>query len=378
MFRKLVVWVLALSMLLGLAVSVGAAEGEIRIGVYEPMTGSQAAGGQMTWEGITLANELRPTVLGKPVKLILVDNKSDKVESANAVARLIQQEKVSVIIGSYGSSNSMAGGEVAEKAKIPVIGCSPTNPLVTQGKKYYIRVCFIDPFQGEVMAKYAYENLGARKAAIIQDVAQDYSVGLANYFRQAFIKLTGNEKSIVAFTSYQTGDQDFTAQLTYVLSKKPDVIFCPAYYSEAALLAKQSREMGSKVPILGGDTWEAPELIEIGGKAVEGLAFSTHYSAQAATRPVAKKFVEAYRKKYGKEPNTFAALGFDCYNVALDAIEKAGAADPEAINKQLHALKNYEGVTGIITIDENGNARKSAVILQVKNGKFEYLTTVEP
>lgn len=355
-----------------------AAANEIKLGVYEPMTGSQAAGGQMTWEGIQLANQLRPKALGKDIKLVLVDNKSDKVEASNAVSRLIDQEKVVAIIGSYGSSNSIAGGAVAEKAKIPVVGDSPTNPLVTEGKKYYIRVCFIDPFQGEVMAKFAVETLKAKTAAIIQDVSQDYSVGLSTYFRNAFIKLTNNPNSIVAFTSYNSGDQDFTAQLTSVAAKKPDVIFSPGYYAEGALLAKQARAMGIKAPLLGGDAWEAPELVQIGGKDVEGLYFSTHYSSEAATRDISKKFVSEYKKKFNKEPNAFAALGFDSYNTIVDAIEKAGKADSEAINANLHAIKDYEAVTGKITIDQNGNARKSAVILQVKDGKFAFIANVEP
>lgn len=362
----------------GQSPSQAADQSPIPIGVYQPMTGSLAAGGQMTMEGISLAHALRPNVLGRPVRLILVDNKSDKVEAANAVARLVEKDRVVAIIGSYGSSLSIAGGAVAEKARVPVVGDSPTNPLVTQGKKYYIRVCFIDPFQGEVMANYAYNVLGARTAAIIQDVAQDYSVGLATFFRKVFVEFTGNPGSIVSVASYQTGDQDFTAQLVSVARNRPDVIFAPGYYAEAALLARQARELGIKTPLLGGDAWEAPELIEIAGPYAEGLTFSTHYSAQDVSRPVARNFVEAYRKRYGKEPNAFAALGFDAYNALLDSIERAGRPDRELVNEALHSLKGWEGVTGTITIDENGNARKSAVILQVRNGKFDFVTSINP
>jgi branched-chain amino acid transport system substrate-binding protein len=351
---------------------------EIRIGVYEPMTGAFAAGGQMTWDGIKLAHKVKPEVLGKPVRLILVDNKSDKTEAANAVARLIEAEKVVAIIGSYGSSLSMAGGEVAEKAHIPVVGCSPTNPLVTKGKKYYFRVCFIDPFQGAVMAKYAYKVLGARTACIIQDVAQDYSVGLSTYFRDTFIQLTGDPKSIVGFTSYQTGDTDFTAQLTYCISKKPDVIFSSGYYGEAALLAKQARALGYTGPLLGGDAWDAPELIQIAGEAAEGMTFSTHYHPEGAITEASKKFVELFRAEYNREPDAFAALGYDAYMVLLNAIERAGSVDPEAIQKALAETKNFEGVTGWITINESHDAVKTAVIKQVKGGKFVFVTTVEP
>ncbi|MDK2931897.1 MAG: branched-chain amino acid transport system substrate-binding protein [Bacillota bacterium] len=350
----------------------------IKIGVYEPMTGAMAAGGQMTWEGIALAHEMQPTVLGRPVKLILVDNKSDKVESANAVARLVEQEKVVAIIGSYGSSNSIAGGDVAEKAGIPMVTDSATNPLVTQGKKFVFRACFIDPFQGEVMAKYVFHNLKLKKVAILKDVAQDYSVGLANYFKKTFTKLTGDPKSVVAEVAYQTGDQDFTAQLTQVISSKAEALFVPGYFGDAALIAKQLRQLGSKIPILGGDALDAPELMSIGGKAVEGVTISSFYSAEAPANEVAKKFVAAYKSKYGKTPNANAALGFDTYNMVLDAIRRAGSTDPKAIRDALATTKGFIAVTGSITIDENGDATKDAVILRVENGVFRYVTTIHP
>jgi len=351
---------------------------EVHIGVYEPMTGPSASGGQMTWEGIQLANEMYPEVLGMPVKLHLEDNKTDKTEAANAVTRLIDQKKVVAIIGSYGSSLSIAGGEVAKNKKIPVVGCSPTNPLVTQDNPYYFRVCFIDPFQGKVMAKYAYDNLGARTAVIIRNVQDDYAVGLANYFKQAFIELTGDSKSILAELEYNTGDQDFTAQLTQTASLAPDVIFAPGNYGDSALMIRQARSLKITAPFLGGDTWEAPEFIEIGGADVEGATLSTHYSVQATGTDVSKEFVDAYRAKYGKEPNAFAALGYDAYLMILDAIKRANSINPEDIRDALAETRDFKGVTGTITMDENGDANKSAVILQVKNGKFEYLTTVEP
>ena len=253
----------------------------IKIGVFEPMTGANAAGGEMTVEGIELANETRGEVLGRIVELVIVDNKSDKVEAANAAARLIDKDKVVAIIGSYGSSLSMAAGDIVKKAEVPAVGCSPTNPLVTLNNDYYFRVCFIDPFQGTVMANYAVNELGAKKAAIIQDVTQDYSVGLSKYFVDAFKELTGDEDGIVEISSYNTGDQDFTAQLTNAKAKNPDVIFAPGNYGESALLIKQARDLGIDIPILGGDTWEAPELVDIGGPAVEGTVFSTHFTAEA-------------------------------------------------------------------------------------------------
>mgnify|MGYP005857117289 CR=1 FL=1 len=356
-----------------------AAEGEmpdeVVIGVYEPMTGALAAGGELTMQGVELAHKEVPEVLGVPVRLVLVDNRSDKAEAATAMQRQIEQEGAVAVVGSYGSSLSMAGGEVSEKAGIPVMGCSPTNPLVTQGKDFYFRACFIDPFQGRVMAKYAVEELGVEKVAIIQDVAQDYSVGLASFFREAFIEMTGDASGIVAFTSYQTGDQDFTAQLAAAMAENPDAIYTPGYFGDAALLAKQARELGFEGYLMGGDAWEAPELIEIGGTSAEGLIFSTHYHPDAELSPASKPFVEAFEAEYGERPSAFAALGYDAYMLVIDAIKRANSFDPVAIRD---AMAGFAGVTGNISMDENGDAVKDAVILTVENGEFVYLTTVSP
>ncbi len=387
--KALLVW-LTLCLLLSLATSSASAarnqtadlvtvqEDEIVIGVYEPMTGAQAAGGELTMQGVYLAHETKPEVLGLPIRLVLVDNRSDKAESATAVQRLIDQEGAIAIIGSYGSSNSMAGGEVAERAGIPVMGCSPTNPLVTEGKDYYFRACFIDPFQGGVMAKYAVEELGVQKVAIIQDVAQDYSVGLAAFFREAFISLTGDAKGIVGFTSYQTGDQDFTAQLASVMAKNPDAIYAPGYFGDGALLARQAREMGYEGYILGADAWEAPELIEIGGSASDGILITSHYHPEAELSPASKPFVEAFEEEYGERPSAFAALGYDAYMLVVDAIERAGSTDPKAIRDAMAETTDFQAVTGTITLDENGDAVKDAVILKVEDDEFKYVGTVKP
>ena len=367
-----------LSLLLICSLIVGAAN-EVIIGVFEPMTGPMAAGGQQTVEGINLAIEQTTEVLGRPIKVVLVDNKSEKVESANAVARLIEYEKVVAIVGSYGSGNTIAGGEVANTAGVPVVGCSPTNPLVTLGKPYVFRACFIDPFQGAVMANFAVTELKAKTAVVIQDISNDYSVGLSSFFRDAFIKLTGDPKSVAGVISYQTGDQDFTAQLTYAAGKKPDVVFVPAgQYGDGALIIKQGKEMGITGIFLGGDTWEAPEFIEVGGKAVEGSYYSTHFDASAVTTKAAEKFNKDFQAKYNRPPSAFAALGFDAFNMVIDAIKRAGSADPKAIRDALAETKGFEGVTGIITLDINGDAVKDAIIRKVENGEFKYMTTVHP
>lgn len=368
---------IVVAMLTVLAGGLSAQVEPIRIGVYEPMTGAMAAGGQMTWEGILLAHEMTPEVLGRPIRLFLADNKSDPVESANAVAKLIDQDKVIAIIGSYGSSNSMAGGDVAEKAGIPMITDSATNPLVTEGKDYMFRACFIDPFQGEVMAKYAYGE-GIRKVAILIDVAQDYSVGLANYFEATFKQLTGDARSVVAKVAYNTGDQDFSAQLTQVINSGAEALFVPGYFGDMALVAKQLRALGSKILLMGGDAIDAPELVTIGGEAAEGIVFSTFYSAEAPATPEAQKFVDAFKAKYGKTPNANGALGYDTYNILVDAIRRAGSDDPKAIRDALANTVDFPAVTGSTTIDESGNATKDAVLLRVEDGKFRYLTTIKP
>ncbi len=361
----------------------GAGSGDvIKIGVFEPMTGANAAGGAMEVEGIKLANEMTPTVTvgGKEykVELVIADNKSDKVEAANAAQRLVDKDKVSVVLGSWGSSLSIAAGPIVQDAKIPAIGLSCTNPLVTLGNDYYFRVCFIDPFQGTVMANYAFNNAKAKTAVIVQEVSNDYSVGLAKYFTDTFKTLTGNENCVLAVLNYNTGDQDFSAQLTQVKSLNPDVIFAPGNYTESALVMKQARELGITVPFLGGDTWETPEFIDVGKELVEGATFSTFFAVEGATSETAKKFLDAYRAKYNKEPAAVTALGFDGYNVALDAIKRADSLDTVKIRDAVASTSGFDGAAGTVTLDANGDATKSAFIKTVKDGKFTYLTIVNP
>jgi branched-chain amino acid transport system substrate-binding protein len=358
-----------------------AADDEIVVGVFQPMTGSMSGGGQMNMEGIKLAFEQTPSVLGKPIKMVLADDKSEKVESANAVARLIEYEKAVVIVGPYSSSEAISGSEVANTEGIPMITGTATNPLVTSGKPYVFRTCFIDPFQGEVLANFAVNNLNAKTAVVIQDIASDYSVGLSNFFREAFIKLTGDTKSVIGLTSYQTEDQDFTSQITYVANKKPDVVFLPAgSYGSAALIIKQGKEMGIKAKFLAGDICDAPEFLDVGGESVEGVYFSTHFDAAAITTKSAEKFVKDFQTKYNRLPSSAAALSFDAFNLAVDAIKRAGTTDPDAIRSALSETKGYEGVTGIINIDDNGDAVKDAIVKVVAEGakSSEYLVTVHP
>jgi branched-chain amino acid transport system substrate-binding protein len=350
----------------------------VKIGVYLPLTGQMAFGGQLELEGVQMAHKEMPTVLGKKVELFVVDNKSDKVEAANAVKRLIEKEKVVAIIGTYGSSLAMAGGEVAEKAGIPIVGTSCTNPLVTQGKKYSFRVCFIDPFQGAGAATYAFSDMKAKTAALLVDVSNDYSVGLATFFTRSFTKLGGQ---VVANLKYQAGDQDFTAQLTEIISKKPDVLFIPSYFAEGAIIMKQAKELGAGFRIMGGDAMDNPKIVEIGGAAVEGFVHTTfpYDPSMKDMSPIAKKFTENWKKAYpAKEPNVNAALGYDTYLMVLDAIKRAGKAEPAGITKALAETKGFEGVTGSTTINATHDAEKPVGLVQIKDGKKTYIGSITP
>ncbi len=352
------------------------AQNTIKIGGFLPMTGAVAAYGQDASVAIQIAMEMVPTVLGKKVEFVIADTKSDKIEAATAMSRLIEKDKVIAVIGEMISGDTMAGAPIAEKAMIPVVSPTATNPLVTQGKKYIFRVCFIDPVQGEVAAKYAFNTLKAKKAALIVDKSQDYCVGLAKFFADSFKKMGGR---IVAETFCVTEDKDFSAQLSTIKPTNPDVIYAPNYYSPVALFTKQARELGIKAPVLSGDGAQADELIQIGGKEVEGVSFTGHFHVKAATTRLAKDWIARFQKKYpGKEPNAFHALGADAYFVLLDAITRAKSTKGAEVRKALAATKNFEAISGKLSIGEDGNAVKPMVINLVKNGKFEYLTTVNP
>lgn len=350
----------------------------IKIGVFEPLTGANGAGGADEYDGIKLAHKLNPTILGKKIQLVAVDNKSDKVEAANAATVLAQKEKVNAVIGSWGSSLSMSGGPIFAEAKIPAVAVSATNPNVTKGNEYYFRVCFLDPFQGTVGAAYAFNVLKAKKVAIIREVSNDYSVGLAKFFVDQFVKLSGDEKSIVATSDYNTGDQDFSAQLTNIKQFEPDAIFAPGNYTESALIIKQARALGITAQFIGGDTWDAATFLEVGGAAVEGATFSTFFANDVPINKTSEVFLKAFREEFKKEPAAVSALGYDAYMVILDAITRAKSADPQKIRDALTQTKNFEGSAGSITINAERNADKDAVFKTVKDGKFVFLTTVKP
>ena len=352
----------------------------VKIGVYLPITGGNAIGGQLELDGVKLAHQQYPTVDGKKIELVVVDNKSDKVESANAVKRLIEKDKVRAIIGTYGSSLAMAGGEGAEKAGIPMVGTSCTNPLVTQGKKYVFRVCFIDPFQGAGAADYALKELKAKSAAMLIEVTEDYSVGLGNFFKQNFTK---NGGKIVSVMNYQKGDQDFTAQLTEIISKNPDVLYIPANFAEGAIIMRQARELGAKFSILGGDAMDNPEMVKIGGESVEGFSYTSFaYSPNMPEKlmsPIQKQFTAQWRKAFpGKDPAALTGCGYDAYLLIYNAIKNAKSTDPEKITAAIASTKDMPGVTGTTTINKTHDAEKSVGIIKIENGRQVFHAIVNP
>ena len=352
----------------------------VKIGVYLPITGGNAIGGQLELDGVKLAHQQYPTVDGKKIELVVVDNKSDKVESANAVKRLIEKDKVRAIIGTYGSSLAMAGGEVAEKAGIPMVGTSCTNPLVTQGKKYVFRVCFIDPFQGAGAADYALKELKAKSAAMLIEVTEDYSVGLGNFFKQNFTKNGGKIGSVM---NYQKGDQDFTAQLTEIISKNPDVLYIPANFAEGAIIMRQARELGAKFSILGGDAMDNPEMVKIGGESVEGFSYTSFaYSPNMPEKlmsPIQKQFTAQWRKAFpGKDPAALTGCGYDAYLLIYNAIKNAKSTDPEKITAAIASTKDMPGVTGTTTINKTHDAEKSVGIIKIENGRQVFHAIVNP
>jgi branched-chain amino acid transport system substrate-binding protein len=350
---------------------------EILVGEYGSLTGTTATFGQSTHNAITMAmDEINAAggILGKKVRVLVEDDQSRPEEAATAVTKLINQNRVVAMLGEVSSSRSLAAAPICQANKVPMISPSSTNPRVTQVGDYIFRVCFIDPFQAEVGARIAGEILKLKKVAVLSDVRNDYSVGLATFFRQHFKQLGGE---IVAEQSYSEGDSDFRAQLTQIKSATPEAIYVPGYYTEVGTIARQARELGITVPLIGGDGWDSPRLWEIGGEALNGCYFSNHYSVDDPA-PAVQKFVADYRKRYNQVPDALAALGYDAARILADAMKRAGSASGEKVRDALSATRDFQGVTGTITINSERNAVKPAVVLKIENGKFVYVTTVKP
>jgi branched-chain amino acid transport system substrate-binding protein len=358
------------------------ASNEIKIGGNFELTGGVANYGKQTVNGIQLAFKQANAsggVLGKQLKLVLADNKSEPAEATNAITKLITMDKVVAVLGPVASSNVLATVQISQDNKIPVLTATGTNEKITveNGKvrPFAFRSCFIDPFQGTVMANFASSSLKAKTVVIYYDSSSDYSKGLSESFAATFVK---NGGQIIAKEAFLQKDQDFKATLTKIKGMNPDTIFIPAYYEEVGKIAKQARELGINIPLIGTDGWDDPKVVEIAGAAaLNNTFFSNHYSAEDKD-PNVVKFVEAYKKEYNQEPNALAALGYDSALLLIDAIKRANSTDPTKIREALEQTKKLQVSTGIITIDANHNPVKSAVVIEMKDGKQVFKAKINP
>lgn len=389
--------VLALSALL--AGCGGSANEELVIGEFGSLTGNDATFGQSTRDGVELAvAELEESsqgmIGGHKVRVVVEDDRGLPEEAVTVVKKLVNQDRVIAVIGEVASSRSLAAAPVCQEAGVPMISPSSTNPKVTQVGDHIFRMCFIDPFQGTVMARFASENLKLKKVAVLKDVRNEYSVGLAEFFTEAFKKMGGQ---VVIEQAFSAGDQDFRAQLTSIKAKNPEAVFLPGYYTEAGLIARQARELGIKVPLLGGDGWESEQLIQIGGDALNGAYYSNHFAADNPD-PTLQAFLGRYKAKFGKEPDAIGGLAYDAARVLFTSMTKLHEQDPQAFEGLLSSkagtperkqatqklrdviatTTGFPGVTGAITLDENRNASKAAVVLAIKDGKKQFSAIVNP
>ena len=360
----------------------------IRIGVIAELTGDMPAVGESCKKAAEMAvkeiNDAGGLEVGDKkykVDLFVEDNAGKAEQSASAAQKLITQQKVLAIVGPNATRYAIPASEIAESSKVVLITPWSTNPKTTldaktdKPKSFVFRACFIDPFQGRVVAKFALDNLKAKRAAVLYDVASDYNKGIAEYFKATFEQ---NGGQVVAFETYTTNDKDFSGQLTKIKKADPDVIFLPNYYSEVPLQIQQAKRLGIRVPFLGSDSWGSAELLKLCGKECEGYYFSTHYAADAAT-PVATKFIQTYQAAYNAVPDDVAALTYDAFQLLFQAIKSAGSLDRQAIRDAMARIPRYDGVTGIMQFKEgSGDPVKGAVILQIKGGRFTYFATANP
>ena len=352
--------------------------GDLLIGEYGSLTGAQATFGQSTHNAIMMAmDEVNAAggVNGRKIKVLTEDDQSKSEEASTAVTKLISQNSVLAVLGEVASSNSIAGADVCQANKVPMITPSSTNPQVTKKGDYIFRVCFTDDYQGENIARYAATQLHIKRAAILTDVKNDYSTGLTSTIERVFTSLGGQ---IVGKSSYSNGDNDFHSQLASIRATNPEVIFVPGYYTDVGQIAIQARELGMKQPLLGGDGWESPKLIEIGGRALDGSMYTNHYFYADET-PVVRNFVQRYKDRYGAIPDGMAALGYDAARVLADALKRAKKLDGASIRDAIAATRNFDGVTGTITIGPDRNAvGKKIIIEEVKNGQLTLRATIQP
>jgi branched-chain amino acid transport system substrate-binding protein len=367
----------SLALLPGCGGESGVERDGIKVGFYGALTGPTATFAISGKNGAMLAvSEINAAggVLGKPIVLLAEDDRGEASEAASVASKLITRDHVVALIGENASSRTLAAAPIAQTYRIPMISPSSTNVEVTKKGDYIFRVCFIDPYQGQALATFAHRDLKARTAAILVDARSDYSVGLAEAFRKAFESSGGR---IVDELKYTEGDSDFSAQLTSLRPKNPDVLVVPGYYTDAGLIARQARSLGLTAALLGADGWDSPKLVEIGGDAIEGAYLSNHYSVDDPA-PAVRKFVDAYKAKYGAEPDSIAALTYDATRMLADAITRAGSTEGKRIRDALASTRDFVGVTGTITMDADRNPVKPAVILKVEDGRFRFAAAVAP
>ena len=353
------------------------AEDVILLGEVGSLTGSEAAFGISTRNGIELALEEANAaggVKGKKLAVRVYDDQSKPEEAAAAATRLVTQDKVVAILGEVASSNSLAMAPKAQAAQVPRVSPSSTNPKVTEVGDYIFRVCFIDPFQGAVMARYAKETLKFSNVAILTDKKSAYSEGLTEVFQAKF---SGAGGKIVGVEAYSKGDTDFRAQLTNIKKLKPEGLYVPGYYQDVALIAEQAKELGLKTVMMGGDGWDSSKLFELGGDAVDGSYVSNHYSSDDPS-PRVQEFIKRYQAKFKTTPDSLAALGYDSANVVIEAMKRSADLSGPALREEIAKTKDFPGVAGTITLDAQRNPVKPAVVLKVEGGKFKYVDTVSP
>ena len=354
-----------------------ASEGEIPVGVFGALTGDQAAFGTSTVNGVRIAAEeinAAGGIMGRKIRLVVEDDQGRADEAASVVTKLITSDDVVGIIGENSSNQSLAAAPIAQANGVPMISPSSTNPAVTERGEYIFRVCFTDPYQGKALASFARKELGLETAAMLVDRKNDYSVGLANVFREQFEAAGGR---IVAEQSYSGGDTEFRPQLTTIRTSAPQLLFIPGFYTEVGQIAIQARDLGLTMPLLGGDGWDSPVVIQIGGKAVENSYFSDHYFV-GDTRPVVQNFVKKYEERHGRKPEATAALGYDALYIFANAARRATSIDRKAIRDQIAATKDYEGVSGTITMGADRNPIKPVAMIKIENGQMNFAGWVNP
>ena len=354
-----------------------ASAGDIPVGVYGALTGDQAAFGNSTVHGVTLAAEeinAAGGILGRKIKLVVEDDAGRAEQAASVVTKLITSDGVVALIGENSSNQSLAAAPIAQSNKVVMISPSSTNPAVTQKGEYIFRVCFTDPNQGKALATFVRNNLNLTSAGVLLDKKNDYSVGLAEFFTKEFTALGGK---VVAQQSYGGGDTEFRPQLTTIKAANPQVLFIPGFYTDVGQIAIQARDLGINVPLVGGDGWDSPTVITIGGKSIENSYFSDHYFV-GESRPVVQRFVAAYEKRHGKRPEATAALGYDALHIWANAAKRAGSLDTKTIRDNVAATSNYEGVSGTITMGPDRDPIKPVAMIKIENGQMNFAGWVKP